>query len=67
MSILRQVLGRSRPTVARSVLGKFFSDSHDDFKPKKKTIDLSDDASVQALIQTHVKDHPVLLYVRSVL
>jgi glutaredoxin-related protein len=41
-------------------------DSHDDFKPKKKAVlpDLSDGDAVQALIDEHVKSHPVLLYMK---
>ena len=40
-------------------------DSDDDFKPKRKNIpDLTDVRDVHALIDDHVKSHPVMLYMK---
>lgn len=67
MATLRvaRALGRTQPRPP--VLTRLLSgDSHDDFKPKKKAVlpDLSDGDAVQALIDEHVKSHPVLLYMK---
>ena len=48
---------KNRPQASAA---RWLSDSHDDFKPKqKKPIDLGDEAAVQELVATHVKEHPV--------
>ena len=40
-------------------------DSDDDFKPKRKNLpDLSDVRDAHALIEDHVKSHPVMLYMK---
>jgi len=64
MFALRRTLRqRSNFTSAGNRL-RWLSDSHDDFKPQKKEIDLGDEAAVQNLIASHVKEHPVLLYMK---
>jgi hypothetical protein len=46
-------------------MGKSFSDdSHDDFKPKKAAVDLSNEDEVQKLIANHVAEHSILLYMK---
>lgn len=71
------LLGVARRTRSAAVLGlrpvvpafrgasaRWLSDSHDDFKPQKKPLDLDDEGEVQALIDDHVKSHSVLLYMK---
>ena len=62
-------LGRSlaRATGPSSASGfqqhRSFSDSHDDFAPQKKTVPTEIDEAIE-MIQQHVNDNPVMLYMK---
>jgi len=46
------------------VVSASFSDSHDDFKPQRNKVDLTDEKAVQTLISEFVEANPVLLFMK---
>ncbi|KAG9401507.1 monothiol glutaredoxin grx5 [Aphanomyces cochlioides] len=55
----------SRSLAARSAGSvRFFSESHDDFKPKYHAAPSSDKDDVLKLIKSHVETYPIMLYMK---
>lgn len=50
------------PTTSLTAKRQFSSDSHDDFAPKKKTVEGADEAI--EMIKNHITSNPVMLYMK---
>ncbi|KAL3935602.1 MAG: hypothetical protein SGBAC_008911 [Bacillariaceae sp.] len=63
-SVATAALRRTTATrqFVRPVTARWFSDSHDDFAPKRKVVEGAD-AALQ-MIQEHVDSNPVMLYMK---